>query len=656
MPEGPEEAPNTGAPSAGSANLLPHTASLSFSEPLTGYSSEGTVALPPTAASSGPLATMKTEESERAEVADGDLSSDLFTCLSIRCATWARDSHDLFDYEARHVHKKLYFVKRSCRIFRTMLEVQLVLDGHCLPSQPTDYLLSVRHREGRYLIAPPEKNPQGVSTVTPKRAWLVVKQLPHGHYQLQEADVIKLGRFKLRVKQLVKYGPSSLELRLDDVETPHSTVTAEEAVTMQCRICLLEGGTDRDPLVCPCQCKGSIKFVHLDCLRHWINGRLSLTGDNQSKSFFFKQLQCELCKTPFPSAVVLNGERVSIVNFPKIEAPFIILENMGGLNRGLHVVSMEERKELRLGRGHESDMRIADVSISRYHATIRFADGEFILEDHNSKFGTLVALRKVQFVEPSHSLGVQVGRTVLGISLRKPPCDFDDVLPVSDDPMLSATESEQDDEEVPPPPGPPPSQSPGSAADGTHSWAGQQHQRQHISTPDHQQQPFETTGNRAHHAFTPERSGVHSLHPISSDNATLSLRTGMLRGVLLPVSQKQMNSSDVLGATLLNAATRICRPRALYQDRPAHPVSSYSDGDLLLPDTPLSFCAPSRGSLKMGRTHSYVSSNNAEPTSSEIPSATVLHHVGEDSVQPSSLGKDLDASRHYPSPPALGIL
>lgn len=109
---------------------------------------------------------------------------------------------------------------------------------------------------GRFLVSPPEKNLQTHSTVMPKRVWLIVKELPRGHHQLQEADVIKLGRFKLRVKQLVKSGPSSLELRLDDVETPHSTVTPEEAVTMQCRICLLDGGTEKDPLVCPCQCKG----------------------------------------------------------------------------------------------------------------------------------------------------------------------------------------------------------------------------------------------------------------------------------------------------------------------------------------------------------------------------------------------------------------
>lgn len=65
-----------------------------------------------------------------------------------------------------------------------------------------------------------------------------------------------------------------------------------------CRICLLEGSSEDDPLIRPggwpwmattdrwtdrsygsygeigllrpCQCKGSIEYVHLGCLRHWV--------------------------------------------------------------------------------------------------------------------------------------------------------------------------------------------------------------------------------------------------------------------------------------------------------------------------------------------------------------------------------------------------
>ncbi len=57
---------------------------------------------------------------------------------------------------------------------------------------------------------------------------------------------------------------------------------------------------------------------------------------------------------------------------------------------------------MRLGRGHESDLRIPDVSISRWHATVTFTDdGRFEIEDHNSKFGTLMALRRPRVMDTS---------------------------------------------------------------------------------------------------------------------------------------------------------------------------------------------------------------------------------------------------------------
>lgn len=75
---------------------------------------------------------------------------------------------------------------------------------------------------------------------------------------------------------------------------------------MQCRICLLEGNQANDPLISPCDCKGSIRFVHLECLRHWINGRLNF-HEQQHKPIFVRQLLCELCKIPYPTAISYNN-------------------------------------------------------------------------------------------------------------------------------------------------------------------------------------------------------------------------------------------------------------------------------------------------------------------------------------------------------------
>lgn len=53
----------------------------------------------------------------------------------------------------------------------------------------------------------------------------------------------------------------------------------------------------------------------------------------------------------------------------------------------------KDHHEFRVGRGHDSDIRVSDISVSRYHARIRYEEGKFLLEDNTSKFGTLVMIK-----------------------------------------------------------------------------------------------------------------------------------------------------------------------------------------------------------------------------------------------------------------------
>lgn len=346
--------------------------------------------------------------------------------LIIETTTWSRDSHELFDYEAQHINNKKFLVSKSSKIFRQNTECMIVGDEEELPAQG-DYLLSVKTTsEGKFVVFPADRSLEVCTDrqLVPKKVWLIVRDLPGKSYALQQNDMVKLGRFKLRVKQLVKNGDQIPELRLDEMETNIIEPTLDESLTMQCRICLTEGEQENDPLLCPCQCRGSIKFVHLECLRHWINGRLNLANENGSgDTFFFRQLQCELCKSPLPSSASIKGSRVNIVKVPQAKPPFVVLENIyGNVHRGVHVVSMAEKKDLKLGRGHESDVRISDVSISRYHATIRYRNDNFMLEDNDSKFGTLVSVRRPQAVVNFQNLALQVGRTVVNLRLSDEPC------------------------------------------------------------------------------------------------------------------------------------------------------------------------------------------------------------------------------------------
>eukprot|EP00922_Rhytidocystis_sp_ex-Travisia-forbesii_P017424 GHVS01025987.1.p1 GENE.GHVS01025987.1~~GHVS01025987.1.p1 ORF type:complete len:622 (-),score=130.91 GHVS01025987.1:474-2339(-) len=346
------------------------------------------------------------------------MNNTSLAALCVETHTWVRDSHDLFDYEANTLKRKLFYLTRAAKAFRSNTDVSILKEGDPFPTL-ADYLFSVKlNREGKYLIFPAERNLGGPqSGLNPKKLWTIVKELPEKNYSLQENDVIKLGRFKLRVKQLVRAGDVVPEVKLDDCDTPITAASSEEMILMQCRICLLEGNQEDDPLICPCQCRGSIKFVHVECLRHWVNGKINIT-DDQRNTFFFRQIQCELCKTVFPSSINFNSEKIQIVKVPTTEPPFIVLENLvGNSQRGVHVISMAEKKDLKLGRGHESDVRIPDVSISRYHATIRFVGDCFQLSDNDSKFGTLVAMRKAQAIEKDETMSIQVGRSMVQLSV-----------------------------------------------------------------------------------------------------------------------------------------------------------------------------------------------------------------------------------------------
>ena len=75
---------------------------------------------------------------------------------------------------------------------------------------------------------------------------------------------------------------------------------------------------------------------------------------------------------------------------------------------------MNDRTHIRVGRGHEADIRVTDISVSRFHAKInRSDDGEYFVEDNKSKFGTLIQIRKPYLLHKNRSNYIQMGRTML---------------------------------------------------------------------------------------------------------------------------------------------------------------------------------------------------------------------------------------------------
>ena len=72
---------------------------------------------------------------------------------------------------------------------------------------------------------------------------------------------------------------------------------------------------------------------------------------------------------------------------------------------------------LKLGRGHEADVRISDISVSRLHAQVKCLPDGYFLEDNHAKFGTLMFHPEPITLEADKLRIFQVGRTKINLTL-----------------------------------------------------------------------------------------------------------------------------------------------------------------------------------------------------------------------------------------------
>ena len=127
----------------------------------------------------------------------------------------------------------------------------------------------------------------------------------------------------------------------------------------------------------------------------------------------------------YPYCFKYKNKRWNLVDLKRPDdedTPYIILESLNSeknSSRTIHtVVIKSEQRVFQLGRGHESDLRINDISVSRRHASLEYRDDGFYVVDYQSKFGTLVLLSGNVVVPDSTHQTLQIGRTVVTMKCK----------------------------------------------------------------------------------------------------------------------------------------------------------------------------------------------------------------------------------------------
>jgi hypothetical protein len=352
----------------------------------------------------------------------------------IKASTWSKDSIGLYDFNSKRIKKCSLVVSESAKVVTNEVEVLAVGKKDSL-KYPI-HLLSVDRNGSSYFVMPAKADK--ISLVSEK-LWLVVsKARKPNEYRLSEGDVVKLGRVKLRVRELSANlkAPDRIEaeilisdqlhlggLNSFDNQRPlyqHKVMDVSGLADAPCRVCYSDLSTLEDPLVSICKCDGSLKYIHLHCLQTWISTKARVSRNPSYLSYEWQGLACEICKTPYPQAVQLKDEVFTLISVPKFGSKFIIFEEVNQSSEGLtyHYVNLEEGS-VGIGRSHSAQVRVEDISVSRAHARLKVRNNGVFISDTNSKFGTLVQVTKPIVLTSNSELTLKAGKTLLSLAVKR---------------------------------------------------------------------------------------------------------------------------------------------------------------------------------------------------------------------------------------------
>lgn len=396
---------------------------------------------------------------ERGALPIGGLTQPMI--IEMKAVTWCKDSHGLFDYESKSLEIKKFRVDSPALILRDKEDISIVQNQNKLTENAKLRLLLAITSSGedKYFINPCEQftqtddestsslnnSPQNGPQTPPKphNVYLIVRSLKNKEglqrgYALEPGHIVKLGRMEFKVLEIRHpgdMGPRSIETTK---KFENASYTGE---TQTCRICLEEMDPnhqhideqmqqqymDHDrTMIAPCRCKGSCQYLHVDCFRNWFGSKVISKTIGNTVTYHWKTCECEVCQDPIPRNFSVDGNTYSLFDWSQVTKgtsdPYIVLECITREKKTpkiIHVCRLpKETPVVNIGRGHQCDVRVGDISVSRLHAFIKYENGQFLLTDNNSKFGTLIMLNE-PFPICEEKVAVQVGRTVITFVTRR---------------------------------------------------------------------------------------------------------------------------------------------------------------------------------------------------------------------------------------------
>ena len=404
------------------------------------------------------------------------LLKNSYYILEITSHIWLKNTDDLFDFDSDNKLTKNYsFTKDDKENYiisykENLEETNDIISADLLKEKIsknlTTKIISVlifNNSTLNFSLINSFKRKNKNNLFTPKNCERIWTVIPQDNYEIiREGDIIKLGRLRLKFDKISFNKNEKTENNIINLRSSNTMINTNPLTTsneffaninsnnigeditknnffienekekeetiekIYCRLCYQEESTVSDPLLCPCKCKGSMKYIHFSCLKKSIMQKIQIRNEKNFDLYFFKSYNCEICLETYPKYIkyksyVYNLVEVDLSKYNDYVQASIIyyIENKGNnINQnpdaeqenlkqltylGYLIFNIDEKSELKVGRNQSNEIVLKDISISRFHCLFKRENNLLKIKDTKSKFGTLSYIKNIKQIEPEVS-------------------------------------------------------------------------------------------------------------------------------------------------------------------------------------------------------------------------------------------------------------
>ena len=375
--------------------------------------------------------------------------------LTINCHTWLKNTEDLFDFETSNISdnefsftnfdKDYFIIKYENNQDNDKKEKIDFINNNNILRQKLNSNLNENNNINNNKVLGLMKYNRIKSTIKiinsfksrkfnnfhnlfkPENCERLYELLPMNEYiNINEGDIIKVGRIRMKFDKIsFKSKARALyenieqdyekeeEQKINNIqETKEVIDTSVNKVMITsmpnpstelkpkyiCRLCYSSESTITDPLISPCNCNGSMKYIHLSCLKNSIKLKYHKKKCEFYELYLFQNYSCEICLSPYPKYIIYKSQIYYLIDLDITKFDNYVIcdlnlysdNNNNHLTRfGVLIFKIEEGLEIPLGRKKSNNIKLKDISVSRKHCLIRKKGNDLLIKDLGSKFGTM---------------------------------------------------------------------------------------------------------------------------------------------------------------------------------------------------------------------------------------------------------------------------